>query len=364
MKILKYLSNLPGWRTSRKIIVLESDDWGSLRAPSDDGFQMMRKQNLPLGNREGIRFNQFDDLADQEDLEFLFETLVNFKDREGNSAKMTAMSLVANPDFKKIKGGNFKKYYYQSLPESLRENNKSSAWTLWKEGFNKGVFIPEFHGREHLNVASWMRDLKDESSLARKGFDYNFWGFRQKSFAVSYQAAFDLEYREDLEVQKEIIKDGLDLFESLHGRKANFFVPPNGSFNNSLESITAQKDISCICTSKIQNEPQGSGKTKRHFRYLGKRNKFDQVYLTRNAFFEPSNPSKSDWVDSCLAEISSAFKFKKPATISSHRVNYIGVRNKKNRDQGLQELKRLLNEISKKWPEVEFMSSSELGKLL
>jgi hypothetical protein len=364
VEIIKFLSNLPGWRTSRKIVVLESDDWGSLRAPSCDGLKQMQKKNLPLGNHEGIRFNQFDDLASHEDLELLFEVLEKIKDKNDRPAVMTALSLVANPDFEKIKANNFEKYYYKSLPHSLDEFNKSSSWPLWKEGFEKGLFIPEFHGREHLNVPSWMRDLKDSNSLASIGFKYKFWGFRQKSGMVSYQAAFDLEHSQDIETHKETLKDGLSLFENLHGRKARFFVPPNGPFNNSLESITTSKGISYLSTSKIHQESLGGGKTKKHFRYLGKKNKANQVYLTRNATFEPSNPRKSDWVDACLKEINSAFQFKKPATISTHRVNYIGVRNEKNRNHGLKELKRLLNEILKKWPEVEFMSSSDLGQLI
>lgn len=32
--VIKNFSNLPGWRTNRKIVVIESDDWGSIRMPS------------------------------------------------------------------------------------------------------------------------------------------------------------------------------------------------------------------------------------------------------------------------------------------------------------------------------------------
>ena len=65
-----------------------------------------------------------------------------------------------------------------------------------------------------------------------------------------------------------------------------------------------------------------------------------------------------------MNEINIAFKWKKPAVISSHRVNYIGVLNTLNRDYGLLQLRRLLEQILKIWPEVEFMTSDELGKLL
>ena len=86
-----------------------------------------------------------------------------------------------------------------------------------------------------------------------------------------------------------------------------------------------------------------------------------QKYTVRNAFFEPSLRSKNfDNVKNCLLQIENAFFWKKPAIISSHRVNYIGRINKKNRQSNLIMLKELLSQIIRKWPEVEFLSSDEL----
>ena len=69
-------------------------------------------------------------------------------------------------------------------------------------------------------------------------------------------------------------------------------------------------------------------------------------------------------MDSCLSEIEISFKWKKPAIISSHRVNYVGGLSLKNRDNGLIQLEKLLIMITKKWPDVEFMTSNELGYLI
>jgi hypothetical protein len=114
---------------------------------------------------------------------------------------------------------------------------------------------------------------------------------------------------------------------------------------------------------KLQKEPLGNGKYKTHIRWLGKKNKFGQIALSRNGGFEPSAGGK-DWVDSCLKEIEFAFRMKKPATISTHRVNYIGFLEPINRDESLKLLKELLSKILKKWPDVEFMTSPELGALI
>ena len=69
-------------------------------------------------------------------------------------------------------------------------------------------------------------------------------------------------------------------------------------------------------------------------------------------------------ISSCLKEIEIAFKWKKPAIISTHRVNYIGYINPKNRDLNLPLLKELITMILKSWPDTEFISSDQLGKLI
>lgn len=44
-----HVSNIPGWRTNRKIVVIESDDWGSIRMSSLEAF----KNLLKAGNERG-----------------------------------------------------------------------------------------------------------------------------------------------------------------------------------------------------------------------------------------------------------------------------------------------------------------------
>jgi hypothetical protein len=65
-----------------------------------------------------------------------------------------------------------------------------------------------------------------------------------------------------------------------------------------------------------------------------------------------------------MKQIETAFFWNKPAIISSHRVNFCGHIDPKNREIGLSALKELLQKIVKKWPDVEFMSSVELGVLI
>ncbi|MBK7480400.1 MAG: hypothetical protein IPI69_12245 [Bacteroidales bacterium] len=42
------LLNISGWRTRRKIVVFESDDWGSIRMPSMEVYSEFRNKGLNL----------------------------------------------------------------------------------------------------------------------------------------------------------------------------------------------------------------------------------------------------------------------------------------------------------------------------
>jgi hypothetical protein len=365
--IKRNVSNFPGWRTNRKIVVIESDDWGSIRMPSKNIFEKLEQNGLNLKGKDALRYNQNDTLATSSDLERLFEVLSCYKDKAGNNAVFTAVSVVANPDFKRIKESDFQEYFYEPFIETLkRYPGCDRSFVLWREGIDKKVFVPQMHGREHLNVTAWMRALRDGDKHTRLAFDKELWGFapdQDKLPGANFLAAFFLSTPSELSYLKEVIKEGLDLFEKLFGYRAVYFVPPNGVFNNSLNNTLAENGIKFRSVEKIQYEPLGFGMNRRAFHYLGQKDKTGIKYITRNCIFEPSQSGK-DWVDCCLNDIKTAFRWHKPAVISSHRVNYVGALNESNRDMGLRHLRILLHSILKIWPDSEFITTDNLGRLM
>lgn len=96
--------------------------------------------------------------------------------------------------------------------------------------------------------------------------------------------------------------------------------------------------------------------------FCGKKSPYGLIYLMRNCFFEPSQNSGN--AAECLNRIKIAFRWHKPATISMHRLNVIGSIDESNRTRNLADLKWLLKEIIRRYPDVEFMTSDELGKLI
>jgi len=363
--IRKELSNIVGWKTKKRIVVFESDDWGSIRMPSLNSFYKLEKSGIDLRSADAERYNMNDTLATSKDLEGLFDVLSGVIDRNGNHAIFTPVSIVANPDFKKIYDSGFSEYYYEAFTDTLKRfTGCGDSYSLWKEGIEKKLFVPQMHGREHLNVRAWMKALQAGEKQTISAFLEGVWGFVPSSYpAVDYQAAFLLSDPGDLDYQSSVIVDGLKVFRKIMGYNAEFFVPPNGVFNNSLNNTLAENGIKFRYVSKIQNEPQGLGKYRKILHYPGQKEKNGIRYMIRNCFFEPSRANK-DEVDECLNEIRTAFRWRQPAIIGSHRVNYIGALNPGNRDRGLAQLSSLLDKILKNWPEVEFMTTVELGNLM
>ena len=366
--LLKNIRNIPGWKSRRKIVVIESDDWGSVYMSTREAYDKLISKGFDFS---GNHFLNNDCLESNEDLELLFEVLLKHTDSTGRNPVMTGVNVVANPDFEKIKNNGFSKYEYELFTDTCKKyTGRDNVYNLWKEGIKNRLFIPVFHGREHLNVQRWMKLLQRKDHTIHTIFEY---GIPYVNRGVNgekipnLRAAFDIDETQDIPYLKEVITTGLHAFEKLFGFRSSYFIPTNGPFNNSLESVLNDNGIKYIGTGKINIEPLGNGKYKKQFRSIGKKNDFGQIYLTRNCFFEPSSweySKEKDWVNDCLKEIEIAFRWGKPATISSHRVNYIGSIHPENRGNGLKKLDLLLSQIIKNWPEVEFMHSEELGDII
>ncbi len=360
--LAKNYINFRGWSSKRKIVVIESDDWGSIRMPSKSVFDTLQNAGIEV-NRS--YFTKYDCLESLEDLNELYATLTHFKDINGNFPSITANALVANPDFDKIKASNFKEYHFEKIEKTYdRYFGNQDVFNKWKEGIENRLLYPQFHGREHIGVWEWMNALQsqDEQELicfenkaivgsgVRKSLN------RQKD----YTAAYDYVTEEEKLSLLPILKEGMELFEQTFGFKSKSFVAPSSIRGDYIDKLLFEGGVLYHQCGQ-QYEPNGKGGFNLIDRLWGDTNSVGQIYWRRNVMFEPSRNPNHDWVSSAMKEIEIAFRWGKPALINSHRVNYIGGIDVKNRETGLKTLSNLLSAIQQKWPEVEFLSSDQLG---
>ncbi len=355
------LVNCKGWKTNRKIVVFESDDWGSIRMPSIETFNTLKNKGI---NVDKSPYCKFDSLASEDDLELLFTTLLKHKDCKGNNPIITANTVVANPDFEKIKSSNYSNYYYEPFTETLKNYPKHhKSFELWKEGINNKVFFPQFHGREHVNVGMWLDLLRKNDPAFVLAFESKMWGLSNDVFpqmGKSIQATFDSNNNTLLE---ESIQNGLALFEQIFGYKSESFIANNFIWDSILNQSLASSGVKYLQGMKYQILPKEGEKKRELLRhYLGDRNQYNQTYLIRNCSFEPSVDGLG--FEKTLKEIANAFFWRKPAIISIHRINFIGCINEKNRTTNLKKFDLLLQNILELWPETEFMTSTTLGNLI
>jgi hypothetical protein len=365
---LEYYSTLyrnKGFKTNRKIIVFESDDWGNVRMPSKNAYENLLKKGVRV---DKCPYAQNDTIASTEDLMLLFDLLLKYRDINGNPPVITANTIVANPDFDKIKASNYQEYFYEPITETFKRYSSTHSLSTWFKGMDMGVFHPQFHGREHLNVAQWLYMLQKGVKEFVVSFDYGYFGLSGRVLGdMSSKIPASFLIFKDVKEQEEhfrAIREGMDLFKDIFGYSSESFIATNHRWNVNHERELALKGVRYLQTDMLHRSPYAPKKEKYIYHYVGQKNTFGQIYLLRNSYFEPiSNPFK-DWVDSCLCEIEKAFNNKRPAIICTHRVNFAGYLNENNRDRTLVLLDKLLKKINELWPDVEYFSSDNLGRII
>jgi hypothetical protein len=365
-KISRNIQNVRGWRTKKRILVIESDDWGTVRMATKKAYQFFLNKGLPV---DKCAYSSNDTLESNDDLALLFDVLASVKDSKGNTAVMTANNIVANPDFEKIKANHFQQYFYEPFTATLnRYPNHNNVESLYREGIDKNIFRPQFHGREHVNISRWMKALQNKDENARLAFDQAVFSVHtEKPTELNeYMDAFDADNAKELHSHAQIVQEGLAIFQQLWGYQSKSFIAPCYIWSSSLEPVLANSGVRYLQGLLNQLEPilQPGYQYKKRFHFQGSKNASGQRYLIRNAFFEPSTNPGFDWVNDCLHRIEIAFRWNKPAIISAHRLNFCGEINPDNRGNNLKLFAQLLNKIKQRWPAVEFMSSDMLGDVM
>lgn len=363
---IRYFQNLQGWKTKRKIILIESDDWGCIRMPSSKVFNELKEKGL---NVDLFPYSKYDTIENKDDFDALYDILKSFKDINGNHPIITANTIVTNPNFERIKASGFKEYSYELFTDTLKNESNNNTINYYFEGLKENIFFPQLHGREHLNVNRWMKSLQNNTGLSREMFDNKLFDLSESQTNISINSFVDALTPADsneLNFQEKYFMEGAQIFEQIFGFKSKSFIAPCYIWRPEIEKFMKKAGIEIIQSGAYQLIPEigkvNSFQKKLH--YTGKKNKLNQIYTVRNCHFEPSLVSNSSIIQETISQIERAFSFNKPAIISSHRINFMGGLVESNRTTNLKLFKALLQNIQNKWPNVEFMHTAQLGDLI
>lgn len=341
------------------------DDWGSVRTKDKAAYSYLLSKGVPMDDR----FSRKDTLANEDDLTALFEVLDSVKDCNGRPACFTSVMNPANPDFDQIKRNDFRVFYNEPFTTTLRKYGKGyeNTFDLWKEGIGQGFFYPIFHGTEHISRKKWMEALQSRHEPTH-------WAFECDSVGIPNVPGYTpvhhimqpyyIDTPEDNELLQKQISEGIEMFTALFNFRPRQFKAGGDIISPELYPALANYGIEYMDEPLYTKRHTGSGKYVKVFNHTGKINSIGQKVLVRNAMFEPTNNIPFDSVGNCLKLINAAFFFQKPAIISSHRVNYMGALDEKNREEGLKQLLFLLKEIVKRWPDVEFVNADQVGDII
>ncbi|MGY6522264.1 MAG: hypothetical protein ACXIUD_11065 [Mongoliitalea sp.] len=361
----KHLINSRGKAINDKVIVIESDDWGSIRIPNKEVQEQLAGEGL-INLKDP--FSAYDCLESAEDYEMLINVLQQFDDQEGRHPVITANMVMGNPDFTRIKDSDFSSFFWEPFYNTYESYypQQSTNEALIK-GIFQGVIYPQFHGYVHLNQYEWLKRLQSGDSRFLKAFDLDCFAINDKSASnnrANLMATYDYQSESELCHIKDDIVKGLIFFEKTFGFPSKTTIAPCYVWNDATEQVFSESGVQSMQSSYIQQyNDLESGTHKRIWQKTGSINSFGQRYFVRNVMFEPSLNPNVNWVDKALESIAIAFFWNKPAIISSHRINYVSGLSRENRDHSLEQLYQLLGMIVKKWPDVLFIHSADLNEI-
>jgi hypothetical protein len=363
-KFLSYnLQALLGKKVNNRIVIIESDDWGFIRVPTKTAFDQLQASGIPVHT---CPYNTYDALETKEDIAILHEFCSSFKDFKGNPLQITANFIMANPDFDAIKDSDYEKYHYHDLSITyLKHQGEQNTLKAIKEAYQLGTFMPQLHGREHLQVNHWLSALRQgdvETCLAFEAGVFGHPSAYAKKTGVNFLSAFHISSLEELAFSGQSVLEAGSLFRNTFGITSKTFIAPRYIWPVELESYFKQAGIEALQGTIVQLRPKiGSpdDKLTKRINWMGRGNSHALNYLTRNVFFEPTQNPDFPWEADALRRIETAFFWGKPAIISMHRLNFVGGFSRDNRMRSMQRLEVLITQVQKKYRDVIFSTSSK-----
>jgi hypothetical protein len=356
-----------------KAIVFENDDWGGHgRFASRDREVYQRAFRTPeiravFDYQKGsLREWSTAIVENPEEMQRLFDFLLEFKGADGRPALFTPIYIVANPDYEAIRANHFEAYVDLPISKGFPAGlNPGDILGKAREGVALGVWYPQTHGRaHHYSGKKWVRTLREKKDRTLWAFfELNGVGWPTPPWGEHQRDLKGLEFDDmgDRELD-EWFQTGLRYFREAFGYETPA-APITDARPDNLKQcqqmlvrarITIQSHTQD--TLRLVGEPQCP---------MGTEDPPGVLRMGWTAIFDPRGKRDADCDRGCTAayeRIVRSWKCNLPAVVGGHRINYSSL-DPNQVKEGYAQLGRLLSRIAKEHPDAVYLTSTEVGQL-
>jgi hypothetical protein len=342
-----------GFRFSRPLVLLQSDDWARVGVRDKEGFEHLRSAGLKLGERPYDLYS----LETAEDVRAVAETLESVRDSVGQPACLEMNFVTTNVDFQASSAGKPDRVALKLLVEGLPGSwSRPGLHEAYREGIDNRVFAPALHGTTHFcqSAASdaLVRD-GERGELLRllwkaetpyihwrmPWIGYEYWN-PDREPAQRFLAADE---------QQRWIAFAAESFQRFFGHRAVSACAPGYRANDATTCAWRGQGVLIA-----QNGP-GAMRSPR----------FDDgglLHTYRSIDLEPAlNPEMGG--DQCLASAERWFAAGIPFIISAHSINFHSTL-APFRQRTLPLLRHLLCSLTKNYPDMLFINCRQLFEII
>jgi hypothetical protein len=333
------------------VVAFQSDDWCHRCSPAT------ASQDAPAGHAWML-----DSIEDVADVQALAGVLRRFRDSSGRAACFTVNCIVAEPDYPWIEASGFRRYRTRPVAPLAALAAGSGA------GRAEAVFEPQLHGGEHVSPSHWLAllragDAQLRSFFARETMPPPGIISRHRGLGAAYLQRPG-EDPESAAAPEARLRHAVTCFATMFGRPASGFVAPNHAWGAALEPALADSGVRYLQASHFHYRTWAEAVSSDWHSHRAGRSAADPRlwYQTRGVDFEPAVQA-----DACGAAISRACLMARrgiPVIVNTHRINYVDGPVPGRGELSRQWLARLLGALLDARPDLRFVGSDELDRVL
>jgi hypothetical protein len=362
---IKQLGLLGVSKLNKRIVVFESDDWGSTRMENPYIQQYFFSKYPEL---QQSWMDVYDALETPQNINDLCSVADEIKDCIGKPFLITLLLNTHNAEITEITKSDYTFYYNENLLTSAQRifGGGPSLKSAYLRALAGGSIEIQLHGQEHVQRSLLLnllnnRNLKD----FKEDFSYGFYAslFHQgKYIPTQLRATFYPFLRDDYTWQVNSLSDSIKFLKSQFNCNTDYFVPPNGPISYEVLKKLKHLGIKGLVSPLLNRTFYFKKLHVPLYAPMGYSSLSSCVYINRNVPFEPRRTFDKNVVEDALSKVKWLLENRYPVVITSHRANYTDFLSKKGYYQSFEMLKKLIININKSFPDTLFLSSSQLVK--